>query len=56
MYTFKVYFCFIKIKVDLFIVIIYLSVKDSIDLVWHTGDVGYADDAFLHKDCFVHFC
>lgn len=30
--------------------------KDSIDFVWHGGDVGYADDSFLHLGCAVRFC
>ena len=25
-------------------------------LVWHAGDVGYADDSFLHFPCYTHFC
>lgn len=32
------------------------SIKDDISLVWHGGDVSYADDSFLHKDCVLHFC
>jgi len=32
------------------------SVKDSVDLFWHGGDISYADDAFLHKDCVFKFC
>lgn len=35
----------------------YLSqIKDQIDLVWHGGDVGYADDSFLHPGCYIDFC
>lgn len=30
--------------------------KDSVDLIWHAGDVGYADDSFLHKGCMLEFC
>ncbi|KAJ1417410.1 iron/zinc purple acid phosphatase-like protein [Ochromonadaceae sp. CCMP2298] len=30
--------------------------KDSVELVWHAGDVGYADDSFLHKGCVTKFC
>lgn len=30
--------------------------KETVDLIWHGGDVSYADDSFLHKDCAVHFC
>jgi hypothetical protein len=32
------------------------SMKDSVNLIWHAGDIGYADDAFLHPDCLVNFC
>jgi hypothetical protein len=32
------------------------SIKDSIDFVWHGGDVSYADDAFLHAGCVAKFC
>lgn len=32
------------------------SIKESIDLFWHGGDISYADDAFLHKDCVFKFC
>lgn len=32
------------------------SIKNDVDLVWHGGDVGYADDSFLHKDCVFDFC
>lgn len=30
--------------------------RDNAALVWHGGDVSYADDAFLHKDCVFKFC
>ncbi len=30
--------------------------RDKVDLVWHSGDVSYADDSFLHKDCVFNFC
>eukprot|EP01038_Epipyxis_sp_PR26KG_P011236 gene11236-15077_t len=30
--------------------------KDSVNLIWHAGDVGYADDSFLHLGCAVQFC
>lgn len=30
--------------------------KDSVSLVWHGGDVSYADDSFLHKGCVTEFC
>ena len=30
--------------------------KDDISLVWVAGDVGYADDSFLHLGCFFSFC
>lgn len=30
--------------------------KDSVNLLWHGGDVGYADDSFLHKGCYTEFC
>ncbi len=32
------------------------SVKDQVDLYWHGGDVGYADDSFLHPGCAFKFC
>eukprot|EP01035_Chromulina_nebulosa_P020343 gene20343-26406_t len=32
------------------------SMKEDIDLVWHGGDVSYADDSFLHKGCLFKFC
>lgn len=28
----------------------------DIDLIVHAGDVGYADDAFLHKPCMIKSC
>lgn len=28
----------------------------DVDLVWHSGDVGYADDSFLHFGCYTKFC
>ena len=31
--------------------------KDNgVRLVWHGGDVGYADDSFLHYGCYAKFC
>lgn len=32
------------------------SVKNTLDLVVHAGDVGYADDSFLHPGCALSFC
>jgi len=32
------------------------SIKDSIEFVAHAGDVGYADDSFLHLGCATSFC
>lgn len=32
------------------------TVKDQVDLYWHGGDVGYADDSFLHPGCAFKFC
>jgi len=29
---------------------------ESVRLVWHAGDAGYADDAFTHFGCYLHFC
>lgn len=29
---------------------------DNAALIWHAGDVSYADDSFLHKDCVLRFC
>ena len=28
----------------------------NVSLLWHAGDVGYADDAFLHRGCVFNFC
>lgn len=30
--------------------------QESVDLVWHSGDVSYADDSFLHPRCVFKFC
>jgi hypothetical protein len=30
--------------------------KDNVNLVWHGGDVSYADDSFLHAGCLFEFC
>lgn len=30
--------------------------EDDVHLVWHGGDVGYADDSFLHFGCYTKFC
>lgn len=30
--------------------------KENVKLVWHSGDVSYADDSFLHKGCVFDFC
>jgi hypothetical protein len=32
------------------------SIKDQVDLVWHGGDVSYADDSYTHIGCFTKFC
>ncbi len=32
------------------------SIKDSVQLILHGGDVGYADDSFLHMRCALKFC
>lgn len=32
------------------------NIKDANVLAWHGGDVGYADDSFLHAGCAVSFC
>lgn len=32
------------------------SIKDDVSLIWHGGDVSYADDSFLHLDCVFKFC
>lgn len=31
-------------------------IRDSISLMWHAGDIAYADDAFIHLPCAVGFC
>ncbi|GMH84073.1 hypothetical protein TrST_g11227 [Triparma strigata] len=33
-----------------------LSENKEIDLIYHMGDVGYADDSFLHLGCYTRFC
>jgi hypothetical protein len=33
-----------------------LADNDEIDLIFHAGDVGYADDSFLHLGCIFRFC
>ena len=30
--------------------------KGAVNLVWHGGDVSYADDSFTHKGCVSKFC
>mmetsp|Transcript_19822 Transcript_19822/g.41378 ORF Transcript_19822/g.41378 Transcript_19822/m.41378 type:complete len:457 (-) Transcript_19822:79-1449(-) len=30
--------------------------KEEFDMIFHLGDVGYADDSFLHVGCMVRFC
>lgn len=30
--------------------------NDDVRLVWHGGDISYADDSFLHKECVAKFC
>lgn len=32
------------------------TLKDQVSLIWHGGDVGYADDSFLHPGCLFKFC
>lgn len=32
------------------------SHMDGLELIWHAGDAGYADDSFLHKGCVTKFC
>jgi len=32
------------------------ALKSSVDLSVHVGDIGYADDTFLHSDCVAQFC
>lgn len=32
------------------------SIQNSTSLIWHGGDISYADDAFLHKGCMFSFC
>ena len=32
------------------------TIKDDIKLVWHGGDISYADDSFSHFGCYVDFC
>lgn len=33
-----------------------LRENKEIDLVWHGGDIGYADDSFTHLKCVFKFC
>lgn len=30
--------------------------SNGVSLVWHGGDIGYADDAFTHWGCYTKFC
>lgn len=30
--------------------------SNGIELVWHGGDIGYADDSFTHYGCYTKFC
>jgi hypothetical protein len=32
------------------------SISKDVQLVWHAGDVSYADDSFLHAGCATKFC
>lgn len=32
------------------------GIQNSTALIWHGGDISYADDAFLHKGCMFSFC
>ncbi|EGD74899.1 iron/zinc purple acid phosphatase-like protein [Salpingoeca rosetta] len=32
------------------------NIKDNIDLMWHAGDIAYADDTFIHLTCATKFC
>lgn len=32
------------------------SIQDEVALIWHGGDVSYADDSFLHVGCATKFC
>lgn len=33
-----------------------LKDNKQIDMVWHVGDISYADDSYAHTDCVVGFC
>jgi hypothetical protein len=32
------------------------QIQNNISLIWHGGDISYADDSFLHKGCLFSFC
>jgi len=32
------------------------TLSNEVDLIWHGGDVGYADDSFMHPGCLFKFC
>lgn len=32
------------------------SIQNGTALIWHGGDISYADDAFLHRGCMFSFC
>jgi len=32
------------------------ALKDNTDFTLHVGDIGYADDSFLHSECSAYFC
>lgn len=32
------------------------SIKNDVNLIWHAGDISYADDSFLHAGCVTKFC
>jgi phosphodiesterase/alkaline phosphatase D-like protein len=33
-----------------------IAQKDNLKFVVHSGDIGYADDSFLHSGCYTKFC
>lgn len=32
------------------------NARDDLQFIVHAGDIGYADDSFLHKGCYTSFC
>jgi hypothetical protein len=55
-FSFAVYADLGLVNGDSAIAFVKEMVDDGAKLVWHGGDISYADDAFLHKGCVSKFC